>query len=328
MQVVQPAKPILVMNPNSGPFPGVTDVAGVWVSLQVRFSDSIYSTFADTIVREVVWPIAQSLLDTHDIDGFFFVRYQQSGPHIRLRLRHRALDRTTATWEHVREMANELFPTITDARAHNAVTLQPGSYEPEYDRYGGTYAMPVTEEWFQASSELAIQLLPAKSSPTRGAHVVRAFCAALALLHAAGLCPAEVRTVAAAYERTLIERLIAEGASHVSITGAMDAAAKMDRCVLDVAGRSVWSSLTSNDGPTPSLADYRRRSAVCFGRIRQLIALGAIQIKKRGKSVVIDSWEDWVRVIAPSFIHMTCNRLGLPRDNEAYMARMLSTFEQ
>ncbi|HEU5229048.1 MAG TPA: thiopeptide-type bacteriocin biosynthesis protein [Ktedonobacteraceae bacterium] len=156
-----------------------------WVSLHLFYHDDPVP-----LLTECVQPAIKELYARHLLQRCFFIRYWQGGPHIRLRL----LPRSEAVRETLLELVatriaafftahpaqsqmreEEYFalrtrfgmaeygePDFTPLYPNNA--LQYIAYEPEYERYGGTAAMPLVEQHFTESSEIALTLLQEKPS--------------------------------------------------------------------------------------------------------------------------------------------------------------------
>ncbi|MEV5542467.1 lantibiotic dehydratase C-terminal domain-containing protein [Saccharopolyspora shandongensis] len=150
-----------------------------WISVHIHYHDPL-----EAVVTGAVRPMVAEL--GGGLDGHFFVRHWQAGPHLRLRLKPRSpgdadkvlelLDRrvgeflrdrpsrATVTEQDYREVADPLVGI--ERGQHEAEPLQPNNtarhvpYEPEYARYGGTpEAMGVVERHFAESSELVADLL-------------------------------------------------------------------------------------------------------------------------------------------------------------------------
>jgi thiopeptide-type bacteriocin biosynthesis protein len=140
---------------------------------------------------------------------WFFMRYWQAGPHLRLRIGDLDEQSAATAEQSLRDrlaiagrLAADEVPVTEagyQAGAERFATgergtdrtvkglLPPGvhraRYEPEYDRYGGRGLMARTEQLFQLSSELAITLLPQLSAAgTRAAAALRATLSAAAAL--------------------------------------------------------------------------------------------------------------------------------------------------
>ncbi|MFE9451717.1 thiopeptide-type bacteriocin biosynthesis protein [Streptomyces sp. NPDC006739] len=159
----------------------------------------------DRVVNEVVAPVVRSL----DGAPWFFIRYWQGGPHIRLRvgdlspaefdrverlLRERletsgrpAAGESSISEETYRAEARLLARNESGGDRHVQALHAPGVhravYEPETARYGGPELMQRTEQLFQLSSELVLAVLPHVSdAQARSVLALRATVSAAAAL--------------------------------------------------------------------------------------------------------------------------------------------------
>ncbi len=152
-----------------------TDHDDAWSALHAYLPMSLQTAF----LREVIRPAVQ---DAGVQDRFFFLRYWQGGPHIRLRL-HRA---SGPTVESVRRALSAAMPALTAEQAaeyEQQASLQPGlaglegaepidtrppgtveptRYSPEYAKYGGTSGILIAEQLFRSTSAAVLDLLAAR----------------------------------------------------------------------------------------------------------------------------------------------------------------------
>jgi thiopeptide-type bacteriocin biosynthesis protein len=138
-----------------------------WTSLHCRLSWQ--SEHVDTFIADKLVP----LLQDHQ---WFYIRYWETGPHLRVRIRgeadiaSRLTDLIAAEDYPVQEIDPGKFyaglgATTTTWLPHGDVREVP--YIPETDRYGGLDALPAAEELFCRSTEVAVAVL-------RSAHSVSA----------------------------------------------------------------------------------------------------------------------------------------------------------
>ncbi|MBA4536694.1 hypothetical protein H1Z61_05930 [Bacillus aquiflavi] len=146
-----------------------------WKSYHIFIHDM---TYHDRFIKQTLKSFVE---DQHNaIEQYFFIRYWQGGPHIRFRFRSR-----------VQEKMRELLGTYVDAflesyepsfvltkdsyyEQHSFDGVKPPKeelywvedrvikeipYVPEYERYGGEEAIPYSEQLFQVSSSLAMNVL-------------------------------------------------------------------------------------------------------------------------------------------------------------------------
>ncbi len=152
--------------------------ADEWFALHVFLSDAAQ---VDRFLVDWAGPTVKALLGAGAATSWFFLRYWESGPHLRLRVR----GLTAATRQVLLERATAIVPNHVSAdppqrdsyyRNHffDGQPLDPASlswfdegsvivhpYEPEWRRYGGLDAMQVNEQLFDLSSTLALSLIRA-----------------------------------------------------------------------------------------------------------------------------------------------------------------------
>ncbi len=127
----------------------------------------------EDLLNQAVKPFVERILADQLADGFFFIRYWERGPHVRLRFHG---DPTA--------MANRITPLLDDHfqgyfTAHPSERTEPEwlaklpedqqwypnnsihyiTYEPELERYGGTTGILIAEKQFQHSSEAVLAVI-------------------------------------------------------------------------------------------------------------------------------------------------------------------------
>ncbi len=141
-------------------------------------------TASDQLVRHVVGPAVRALETWGHPDGWFFVRYWQNGPHIRLRVagldRPRASELHGLLERHLAARPAEAAPPLTPEQYRRQAAPLAGAgegsgplatgelwpagvyrqrYVPEGARYGGADLMAESESLFHRSSHLALAFL-------------------------------------------------------------------------------------------------------------------------------------------------------------------------
>ncbi|MFF4267501.1 thiopeptide-type bacteriocin biosynthesis protein [Streptomyces virginiae] len=162
---------------HTGTGTGTNATAGSWQSHHLF----LHSTTEDTdrfLTRDAA-PLLDRLVTTGEATDWFFIRYGQDGPHLRIRVRTTATATTTAA---DRTPPRDL-PDLPDLLARRArqVPAVPGPwpsrhaeiravpYVPETRRYGGPRALPVAETLFAASTRTALDVLRALPATTTAA---------------------------------------------------------------------------------------------------------------------------------------------------------------
>ncbi|MEW1633393.1 thiopeptide-type bacteriocin biosynthesis protein [Streptomyces sp. NPDC093801] len=291
-------------NANTTTTPAAADAPErAWTSWHLHLAASDRS-LGDRVVTDVVGPAMAELPS----GSWFFMRYWQGGPHVRLRARD-LRDPAAAALGRVLEerlaAANVLLPgekPLDPARfavqsrrlaaageggvpVEERELLAPGVYGsvyvPEYDRYGGAGLIAVSEDLFGTSSELCLAFLRTRPSDrARTALALRATAAAASVLDA-GLFAAfgagswSDWALRAGYPQEVLTALEAE------------CVIAADRLTAD--GHDLMARATTSPGPLRSW-----RAALSEAVAGQLGAAGTYTAR-----------------IVFSHVHMLHNRLGL-----------------
>jgi thiopeptide-type bacteriocin biosynthesis protein len=127
----------------------------------------------ENFLKEGVQPFVKSVMKRPEVQNYFFIRYWERGPHIRLRFqgepdyleqvlkpellsyfekhfKERPSHRKDPLWAKEVSFSEQWF-------ANNSVQFI--AYEPETERYGGESGLPVSENQFQYSSDAVISAL-------------------------------------------------------------------------------------------------------------------------------------------------------------------------
>ena len=111
----------------------------------------------DRIIIDAIAPMIQQLREAGDIDGWFFLRYSDPEPHIRVRM-HRtqrgSMDRVMAGFNAL------IQPFLDNGRVWK---IQLDTYVRETERYGGPQRMLIAEQVFSADSDCVAALVVANN---------------------------------------------------------------------------------------------------------------------------------------------------------------------
>ena len=132
-----------------------------------------YSEPWEALLVDAVYPFAKKILAEKLADQFFFIRYWERGPHIRLRFKGnaRALNEIVkpALIDHFecyfkdhptkREDPDWLKDVADQYQWFENNSVQFIPYEPEIKRYGGPVSMLLSEQQFQASSRAILEII-------------------------------------------------------------------------------------------------------------------------------------------------------------------------
>lgn len=153
-----------------------------WSALHAYYHADRQAT--DRLVVDGVRPLVERLLADKRIDGWFFIRYWEGGPHIRLRLRGADPATIAAAGDELRRYLRDApatqpapdptafyasFTSDPEAAARHgwiaSGEVEPRDYEAETERYGGPAGLAISENLFQASSRVALAAIQARPDP-------------------------------------------------------------------------------------------------------------------------------------------------------------------
>jgi thiopeptide-type bacteriocin biosynthesis protein len=108
---------------------------------------------ADRVLREVVRPLTEELLECGAAQSWFFIRYGDPDWHLRLRFQG-APERLHA--DVLPALQAAVNPLLGDGRLWR---MQLDTYEREVERYGGTEGIELSERLFHADSESVLEII-------------------------------------------------------------------------------------------------------------------------------------------------------------------------
>ena len=225
---------------------------------------------ADRILLEAVAPLLEATRALWD--RWFFIRYADPSPHLRLRFHG---DPAALTGELLPRLMAALEPFLLSGLCWKA---QVDTYEREVERYGGPLGMPLAEAWFQADSERVLALLR-RCPGDEGArlHWQLALRGVDALLAQLGLdLPARLRLaerIRASYEREF------QGQGRLAVE-------------LGARFRALRDELGDQAGGEDPHSPFQR---VCLGRLLEASREGLLTVP--------------LEEMASSLVHMHVNRL-------------------
>ena len=147
-----------------------------WQALHIFIVDPAQQ---NKFLLDVIYPEVNKFLTEGRVSQWFFMKYWEGGPHLRVRVKNisqedfsvlkQTFSTRIGTHKDNSALSREDFYRHNkfDGEAVDSNTLpwfEPGSveeitYQPEFERYGGEFAMPISEQMFCASSEFAVDIL-------------------------------------------------------------------------------------------------------------------------------------------------------------------------
>lgn len=275
-----------------------------WLSTHLHFSGATHGSAGDRVVTEVVLPALAELRTTCDVDCFFFVRYGESGPHIRFRV---ACPAPTPNHDW-RSVLDEIIEPLCVA-----IGVQPRSesYEPEWERYGGLAGMPISENLFESSSIYAAQ---AAGDPVfrdqRAARRGRALACAVTLYGVfANFDAAVASRRLSAFAKRRATLALPDGTSTLNERIRASAAKGIETVQPFV--RELWDALVARRGVPSDIAQWRDGVECARASLSAIRCDGA---RLSGDTLLAH--------VEGSYCHMMNNRLGLVATEEAHIAHL------
>lgn len=125
-----------------------------WLTAKIYCGTSV----ADAVLMEAVAAVVQRAMADGAADGWYFLRYFDPDPHLRVRF-HGVPSRLLS------EVMPDLHRMLSDFLSDGRVwCLQLDTYQQEVDRYGGAVGIELAERLFQADSEAVLGILRAISA--------------------------------------------------------------------------------------------------------------------------------------------------------------------
>ena len=235
-----------------------------WLGAHFFFdADDIYSEPCDLIVLDVVAPLVATL--DH---RWFFLRYGEGGPHVRLRIGAPAAC-----------LIDEIRPAIEHAAAASPRVrrLEMVPYDPEVERYGGPDGVALAEVRFHQSSRVAVDLLR-KSDAARSARLGQALLAMLVEWHGVADGRDAVAELAEDYGTSYLRTQIPDPRYRRQWLAAFEEGFERQADQLAAYVETAWASLEDGEPLTAELDVYREQLRVTTDRLRELCQAGRLAI--------------------------------------------------
>jgi len=324
----------------------------VWMSAHLFVKASVYSRASDMIALDVIEPFVTRCRERRATQGHFFIRYHERGPHLRLRLcvaRSAARSVAESLVEHVHALAPRadvqswrpewapegscyyeelverncapialLGEQATSPVNEELVSLRWIPYEPEIERYGGPDAIDIAHRIFEASSNVALDLLHGLATASRSVRLGRALLLSLATINIYAEDRKGASQFAQMYGTGYLRSVAGDTQAHDAMLHAFQEGFALQADILSGQIEELWRAL-SEDVHFSLLGSYPLALRRERDRLRQLNHAG--QVTTSGRP--IGDWATCVRRIVPSYLHMSNNRIGVSIAEEAYLAHLI-----
>ncbi|MGW6407959.1 thiopeptide-type bacteriocin biosynthesis protein [Streptomyces vinaceus] len=286
--------------------------AGGWQSLHLTLHTDGADT--DAFVTGVLAPLMDERYGPRT-GAWFFIRYHEGGPHLRIRFRGAgsAGDAAREAGGLAEELARSAAGTTpaADTWPGRHAEVRAVAYEPETERYGGPAALPVAEELFAHSTRAAVAALRATPGPADRLRL--ALDLAHATAYALGLdelaSAGWLRRHAASWRWAAEVRPLPGAAVHTRVNTVFAA----QRTSLARRARAVRAGLEEGSADA-WLAEWAGQVRAADARLRT-----AAPLADRPDAPERTQRRLWVWA---SQLHMLFNRLGVTPDEERAVCRL------
>lgn len=304
-----------------------------WLSVYLFFNGWIYEPPCDRVVVDVVEPFVRRCQAAGWIHQHFFIRYSEFGPHVRLRLLGAPDVLGGEVWPALVEHLRAHNPAVEiDARPETPAMPQRAegdpvlvthaarvAYEPETERYGGPDALLVSERLFEVSSDAAYALT-GKMTPERSSRLGKGLLSMVVLVHV--FCEDRERGAAFSqmYSTNYLRSLVREDGGRDAWMDAFDQGFSQQSETLVEYVDAVWEAMDDGDSLSDTLDAYAQGMRLHRDELRALFDAGRVQVM--GETAT--EWSRAVNGIAPSYVHMMNNRLGITLQEESYLGYLIT----
>lgn len=279
-----------------------------WLSAHLYWSGPL-----DELLRQCVAPVVTRLFRQRRVSQFFFIRYAEGGPHVRLRLKTPAPDHAALVAE-LRAQFSRFQRCVSQPLSGGSAAgeLRVAAYEPETARYGGAGGLLIAEAFFEASSWAVLSLLRTQGPRAEDHRLTTAL-----VLHTGFTAACLPPPLAADWLRHYVEEWLPH-----------DPQAGLAR----PAEQAYWLAVFAGRGQqyqpalTALVAQHWQRAA--RGQRSQPVWLDRFFAAARQAAAQYQqALTDPAARLATyaSLLHMTNNRLGVPNHDEAFLAYLLGS---
>jgi len=288
-----------------------------WLSAHIFYNGEVYSYEADRVILEIVDKFVSLCKRNKFIRQYFFIRYSENGPHIRLRIQGESEILNDIIKPALNEFVYQIMPKelVPLNRKENPMFI---SYEPEYLRYGGKEAIRIAEKYFFYSSELTISLLKEVNKGETSERLGKGLLAMIIILNVMFSNKEKVIDVVERYQTGYLSTLFGNSEIHQNYLTSFERGFDKQSELLVNFINDFWEGLIGGVVLPSNLKLFKSRLI--------LIKKELLELNETGKLIPSDSESDFLTKsmrIVPSYIHMMNNRLGISIPEETYLAYLI-----
>lgn len=292
-----------------------------WMSAHLWFPGDLYDAMCDGILCHIVLPFCQQASGAGEITRYFFVRYGERGPHVRIRVLPSHVTHRTAIARRLVACIEAHLARLSSERSH-PWTLEWVSYMPEYERYGGPRAMSEIERCFDASSRFAFSQFALDYSTNRDIRLGRA---ALAFVVSADAFldrgKSGIGEFARSFSRGFLARMDSESRFARSLAHEFAEITRRQRSAIAPFVNSAIDTLRAGEPLPAQLNLLHQAHRSCRAALAQLALTHHLVTHGTASS----DMQTIAPLLLTSLIHMTNNRLGVRPLEEALIGHLLAS---
>ncbi len=318
-----------------------------WLSAHLFYNEPWEQFLTDAVL-----PFSNIVVRTGIAQSFFFIRFFDRGPHIRLRFKLESEMLRSIFEPNLKEHFNNYFESRPSLRTepkyppgfpkeykwqpNNSVHFE--TYQPELKRYGGKAGVAIAEQQFQMSSQVVLESILSKGSRwTYDDALGTAIKLHLSFVHAVGMNRSEASRFFESYFLNWLPRAFEFNPKQVSKTEleqkkneklqAFKDAYELQKGDLINYHRALWSGLEANEVFEDNLLNTWINNTQSIAN-QLLSAQQDDQLQARSKThrytfvegpiMNFELWEHYA-----DYIHMTNNRLGVLNQDEGYLGFLM-----
>jgi len=320
---------------------------GIWLAAYLYYAEPW-----EPFLRDAVKPFVDSVMGEGLAQQYFFIRYWEKGPHIRLRFKGNAetlqnkvkprliehFEGYYASTPSVREEPEWLKDAEEAIKWYPNHTIQFIEYEPETERYGGEHGLLVGEAHFQDASKAILDVIEESGEWDYSRALGAGIQLHLGFVYALEMSFQEGMDFFARVSKAWLPRAYYHWEQDISqeelkrreneVLEAFDTNFKQQYDMLVPFFNTVWTAL--NEGvefEQEWLNEWVRHVRGTGHQLRELQASGQLHApqwtKRLDGETSFDeaSRERWS--IYESYVHMVNNRLGIQNRDEAYLGYLM-----
>ncbi|MBV9772755.1 MAG: thiopeptide-type bacteriocin biosynthesis protein [Gemmatimonadetes bacterium] len=299
-----------------------------WLSGHLFYGPHAHPESGDRILLDVVGPFVRRSLERGWISRYFFIRYGELGPHLRLRLcgEARVLE------EEVGPALEEQVGSVLSAELRGSPRgeLPEGAvrspvealvwipYHPEVARYGGPEGVRLAEEFFFRSSEAVLDCLRRLVPGDRAQRLGITLMAQVAALGAFTRDPAEAALLASRLrdEFSAVARPDGGGAE---LRRRFDEGYERQAAALGGRVEAVWEAVGEGAELPAPMDGYLAATTALRDGIHALLR----ERRLRPGGAAVEGREEAHRALVPSYVHMNNNRMGVSNNEESFLSHIV-----